>query len=67
MSMVLWDMFTGSAPYREILLRTLHPVFLARFLWNVAKSVAPLSSGQRSKGDVWRRRVRWARSTRMAR
>jgi flavin-dependent dehydrogenase len=27
MSMVLWDMFTGSAPYRTILLRTVHPGF----------------------------------------
>ena len=55
MSMVLWDMFTGSAPYREILLRTLHPAFLARFLWDIANSVAPLSSGQRSKENVMAR------------
>jgi flavin-dependent dehydrogenase len=34
MSTVLWDTFTGSAPYREVFLRTLHPVFLGRFLWN---------------------------------
>lgn len=34
MSMVLWDMFTGSAPYREIFLRTLHPVYLARLFWH---------------------------------
>lgn len=33
MSIVLWDMFTGSAPYREIFLRTLDPRFLVRFLW----------------------------------
>ena len=32
MSTVLWDTFTGSAPYRQILLRTLHPMFLGRFL-----------------------------------
>jgi flavin-dependent dehydrogenase len=32
MSMVLWDLFTGSAPYREVLLRTLHPAFLGRLL-----------------------------------
>ena len=32
MSMVLWDLFTGSAPYREILGRMLRPGFLARFL-----------------------------------
>ena len=32
MSMVLWDTFTGSAPYRDIFLRTLHPLFLVPFL-----------------------------------
>jgi flavin-dependent dehydrogenase len=41
MSTVLWDMFTGSAPYREILIRTLHPFFLSRFLWDMAISVIP--------------------------
>ena len=35
MSMVLWDMFTGSAPYLEIFKRTLHPKFLVGFLWNL--------------------------------
>ncbi|MGE5265062.1 MAG: cyclic nucleotide-binding domain-containing protein [Acidobacteriota bacterium] len=38
MSMVLWDMFTGSAPYREIFIRTLHPVFWTRFLQALAVS-----------------------------
>lgn len=33
MSIVLWDMFTGSAPYREIFGRTFDPRFLGRFLW----------------------------------
>ena len=32
MSMVMWDMFTGSAPYREILMRTLQPAFIVQFL-----------------------------------
>lgn len=36
MSMVLWDIFTGSAPYKDILLRTLRPGFLARVVWFVA-------------------------------
>jgi flavin-dependent dehydrogenase len=36
MSLVLWDMFTGSAPYREIFVRTLDPRFLGRFLWESA-------------------------------
>ncbi len=34
MSMVMWDMFTGGAPYREIFLRTLHPAFWVPFLWD---------------------------------
>jgi CRP-like cAMP-binding protein len=40
MSIVLWDMFTGSASYREIFARTLDPRFLGRFLWETACAVA---------------------------
>lgn len=36
MSEVLWDTFTGSAPYRDILRRTLDPRFPLRLAWNVA-------------------------------
>ena len=39
MSTVLWDTFTGSAPYKEIFLRTLKPSFLASLLWNTAASL----------------------------
>jgi len=39
MSLVLWDMFTGSAPYREIFLRMLHPTFWVRFLWELLVSL----------------------------
>jgi flavin-dependent dehydrogenase len=35
MSNVLWDTFTGSAPYRDILLRTMHPMFPVLLAWNV--------------------------------
>ena len=35
MSSVLWDVFTGSEPYKEILLRTFNPVFPLRLVWNV--------------------------------
>jgi flavin-dependent dehydrogenase len=41
MSGVLWDMFTGSAPYSEIFMRTLHPRFLARFSWELAAALSP--------------------------
>jgi len=36
LSQVLWDLFSGSAPYREVLVRTLHPGFvvgLIRHVW----------------------------------
>ena len=39
MSQVLWDMFTGSAPYQEIFIRALHPRFLTRFTWELARSL----------------------------
>ena len=39
MSGVLWDMFTGSASYRDIFLRTLWPTFRAPFLWKIALSL----------------------------
>ncbi|MEW5941742.1 MAG: hypothetical protein AB1750_18930, partial [Chloroflexota bacterium] len=38
MSMLMWDMLTGGAPYQEVLLRALHPVFWIRLLWNIAVS-----------------------------
>lgn len=41
MSMVLWDMFTGSAPYREVFLRCLHPGFLAPLAVSIGASVFP--------------------------
>jgi flavin-dependent dehydrogenase len=39
MSSVLWDTFTGSAPYRDIFLRSLSPAFLGRYVWNMAGSL----------------------------
>ncbi|MBF0342010.1 MAG: hypothetical protein HQL95_13765, partial [Magnetococcales bacterium] len=46
MSRVLWDTFTGSATYREILWRTLHPRFLVRLLLSTLMSfLSRLRSG----------------------
>ena len=42
MSMALWDMFTGSAPYKDIFIRGLSPRFIGRFLWNMLVSSFPL-------------------------
>ncbi len=41
MSAVLWDLFTGSAPYRDILVRTLYPSFWARLVWNFVAANRP--------------------------
>jgi len=39
MSMVLWDTFTGSAPYKEIFLRSMKPGFLGSLFWNTLTSL----------------------------
>jgi flavin-dependent dehydrogenase len=39
MSSVLWDMFTGSATYRDILLRTLRPTFMLQLATAIIASV----------------------------
>jgi hypothetical protein len=46
MSTVLWDTFTGSAPYRDIFLRTLHPGFLGVFLWEIVAGFWPFRRKQ---------------------
>jgi flavin-dependent dehydrogenase len=51
MSTVLWDMFTGSAPYKEVFFRTLHPFFLSNFVWNVAVALWPFKK-KVSEGEV---------------
>jgi flavin-dependent dehydrogenase len=42
MSMVLWDIFTGSAPYRDVFRRTLHLSFLATLAKNILTEIRPL-------------------------
>ncbi len=41
MSTVMWDMFTGSAPYREIFIRTLQPAFLIQFMLELGRALFP--------------------------
>jgi flavin-dependent dehydrogenase len=36
MSTVLWDVFTGSAPYKDVLLRTMRPSFVPQVMWETA-------------------------------
>jgi len=51
MSTVLWDMFTGSAPYKEILLRTFLPSFWLRFVRDLISSLLPVRAS-RDKGKA---------------
>jgi flavin-dependent dehydrogenase len=46
MSRVLWDMFTGSAPYRDIVTLAMHPRFLTRLLWELAVAASPFSRSE---------------------
>lgn len=39
MSQITWDLFTGSAPYREILVNMLNPSFWSRFVWYAGNSL----------------------------
>ena len=47
MSLVLWNTFTGSAPYQEIMLRSMMPDFWMSFGWNCF--CALLGAGSKSK------------------
>ena len=46
MSQVLWDMFTGSAPYRDIVTLAMHPRFLARLAWEMAVAASPFTRAE---------------------
>ena len=35
MSSVLWDLFSGSASYTDVFLRTLHPAYIGGLLWSI--------------------------------
>ncbi len=51
MSIVLWDTFTGSAPYREIFFRTLRPGFLAALTrWLLTVLVRPRYKEMQKQG-----------------
>jgi flavin-dependent dehydrogenase len=51
MSDVLWDTFTGSAPYRDVFRRSLHPVFLGRLLYETLMGTLPAGREGRKKED----------------
>jgi flavin-dependent dehydrogenase len=48
MSGVLWDLFSGSASYTNVFLRTLHPAYIGSLLWNLVAGNWP---GRRGGGQ----------------
>ena len=44
MSGVLWDLFSGSAPYTDVFLRTLHPGYVGSLVWNLLAANLPVRS-----------------------
>ncbi len=46
MSSVLWDVFTGSAPYRDVLVRSVHPGFVSSLTWNLVAGNAAAIAGK---------------------
>jgi flavin-dependent dehydrogenase len=52
LSGILWDTFTGSAPYKDILRRTVNPAFNARLGWNFLVGNLP-GSGPASGNGGW--------------
>ena len=52
MSSILWDVFSGSAPYTEVLLRTMHPAFLGHLFWNLLVANLPPTHEPKKKVTV---------------
>jgi len=52
MSMLMWDMLTGGAPYKEILKRALHPMFWIRFLGNIIVSLVSANDNKQRTGTT---------------
>jgi flavin-dependent dehydrogenase len=52
LSGMLWDTFTGSAPYKDIFRRTLNPLFAARLGWNLLLGNLPGSSLPSRNGGI---------------
>ena len=53
MSSVLWDLFTGSAPYRDVLMRTMKPAFVGGLISNlVVGNLAGLRNNGSTEGKV---------------
>ena len=52
MSAVLWDLFSGSASYTDVFLRTLHPAYIGSLMWNLVAGNAPGGSGRHGRAQT---------------
>ncbi len=52
MSQVLWDVFTGSAPYRTVVMRSLRPMFLGRLAYSLAAANMPAAGRAKRPNDA---------------
>jgi hypothetical protein len=52
LSGVLWDTFTGSAPYRSVFWRTLHPLFVIRLVYDSSVASLPRLRRRRVKKEA---------------
>lgn len=55
MSNILWNMFTGSAPYREVFFNALHPGFIGGLIWNALASLVPTRTRRGKDGAPQKR------------
>jgi CRP-like cAMP-binding protein len=46
LSTLMWDMLTGGAAYKEVLIRAFHPGFMLCFLWSLFTSLISRSTAQ---------------------
>ena len=53
MSSALWDVFTGSAPYKEVLLRSFYPSFPVMLLWNLIAGNLPFTKQRRVERELY--------------
>jgi flavin-dependent dehydrogenase len=57
MSTILWDMFTGSAPYRDILVQAAHPRFVTGLLRATLASLLPFNRRRANLADGFGKRT----------
>lgn len=46
LSTIMWDLFTGSAPYTDVAIRCMHPGFLTRFAWTILTTLVSSKQGR---------------------